>query len=288
MSIGPYGFLVLMAGLIFFVLFAGLVWLTIQVVGGESLVTQILNQWDRFGLWRPGRESGSRNNYDHIDDQINLEQIYQDLQSNLIQVRQAVAQAIATEKQLEQQLQKSIDQAETWQNRAAMAVQQNNDELAKQALQRRQQYVQAANDLEHQLGAQKGATSALRQRLTDLEAQVQKAYTKKQILMARQRAAKAVFSAKEALNEVNTKVAFEKLAEIEKRVQELERKADLAYASEEAGTKVLEIMQETNRMIDQAFIDIDLVLKDDRVARYKKASEPSSEPGGASDADTFD
>jgi Phage shock protein A (IM30), suppresses sigma54-dependent transcription len=65
------------------------------------------------------------------DPQIMLEQTYQDLQSNLIQVRQAVAQAIATEKQLEQQLQKNKEQAETWHNRAAMAVQQNNDDLAK-------------------------------------------------------------------------------------------------------------------------------------------------------------
>src|ERR1700736_5986838 len=93
------------------------------------------------------------------DPQIMLEQTYQDLQNNLIQVRQAVAQAIATEKQLEQQLQKNKDQAETWQNRAAMAVQQGNDDLAKQALQRRQQYVQAATDLETQLKSQKDSTT---------------------------------------------------------------------------------------------------------------------------------
>src|SRR5271166_1732803 len=113
------------------------------------------------------------------DPEMMLEQTYTDLQSNLIQVRQAVAQAIATEKQLEQQLQKNKDQGATWQNRAAMAVQQGNDDLAKQALQRRQQYVQAANDLEAQLKQQKESTATLRQRLTDLEAEVQKAYTKK-------------------------------------------------------------------------------------------------------------
>src|ERR1700733_13443039 len=73
-----------------------------------------------------------------------LEQTYQDLQSNLIQVRQAVAQAIATEKQLEQQLQKNKDQAATWQNRAAMALQQNSQELSNQAMERKQQYLEAA------------------------------------------------------------------------------------------------------------------------------------------------
>src|SRR5260221_13490844 len=82
------------------------------------------------------------------DPEMMLEQMQQELQQNLIQVRQAVAQAIATEKQLEQQLQKNKDQAATWTNRAQLAVQQNNDDLARQALQRKQQYTQAANDLE--------------------------------------------------------------------------------------------------------------------------------------------
>ncbi len=39
-----------------------------------------------------------------------------------------------------------------------MAVQQGNDELAKQALQRKQQYVQAATELETQLKQQQEAT----------------------------------------------------------------------------------------------------------------------------------
>ncbi|HEY9683873.1 MAG TPA: PspA/IM30 family protein [Oculatellaceae cyanobacterium] len=154
-----------------------------------------------------------------------LEQTYQDLQSNLIQVRQAVAQAIATEKQLEQQLQKNKDQAATWQNRAAMAVQQNNDELAKQALQRRQQYVQAAADLETQLASQRQSTSTLRQRLTDLESEVQKAYTKKQVLIARDKAAQATTKANEILSKTTSSGAMSVIERMETKVQEKEARA---------------------------------------------------------------
>lgn len=159
------------------------------------------------------------------DPQIMLEQTYQDLQSNLIQVRQAVAQAIATEKQLEQQLQKNKDQAETWQNRAAMAVQQGNDDLAKQALQRRQQYVQAATDLETQLKAQRESTVTLRQRLTDLEAEVQKAYTKKQVLIARDKAAQATSKANEILSKTTSSGAMSVIEKMETKVQEREARA---------------------------------------------------------------
>jgi phage shock protein A len=167
------------------------------------------------------------------DPAIMLEQTYQDLQNNLIQVRQAVAQAIATEKQLEQQLQKNKDQAETWQNRAAMAVQQNNDDLAKQALQRRQQYVQAAADLETQLKTQKEATATLRQRLTDLEAEVQKAYTKKQVLIARDKAAQATSKANEILSKTTSSGAMSVIEKMETKVQEREARA--AALSEMSG-----------------------------------------------------
>jgi phage shock protein A len=159
------------------------------------------------------------------DPQLMLEQTYQDLQSNLIQVRQAVAQAIATEKQLEQQLQKNKDQAETWHNRAAMAVQQGNDDLAKQALQRKQQYAQAAGDLETQLKSQRESTSTLRQRLTDLEAEVQKAYTKKQVLIARDKAAQATTKANEILSKTTASGALSVMEKMENKVQEREAKA---------------------------------------------------------------
>ncbi|HEY9677624.1 MAG TPA: PspA/IM30 family protein [Drouetiella sp.] len=170
------------------------------------------------------------------DPQIMLEQTYQDLQSNLIQVRQAVAQAIATEKQLEQQLQKNKDQAETWQNRAAMAVQQGNDDLAKQALQRRQQYVQAATDLEEQLKSQRQSTLALRQRLTDLEAEVQKAYTKKQVLIARDKAAQATSKANEILSKTTGSNATSVFDKMETKV--LEREARAQALSEISGDQL--------------------------------------------------
>lgn len=171
------------------------------------------------------------------DPQMMLEQTYAELQSNLIQVRQAVAQAIATEKQLEQQLQKNKDQAATWQNRAAMAVQQGNDDLAKQALQRRSQYASAASELEIQLKAQKEATSTLRQRLTELENEVQKAYTKKQVLIARDKAAQATTKANEILSRSTPDGALSIMERMETKVAEKEARA---LALQELGGDSLE------------------------------------------------
>ena len=159
------------------------------------------------------------------DPEMMLEQTYQELQANLIQVRQAVAQAIATEKQLEQQLQKNKDQSATWHNRATMAVQQGNDDLARQALQRKQQYAQAAADLETQLKSQRESTTTLRQRLTELEGEVQKAYTKKQVLIARDKAAQATSKANEILSKSSANGAMSVIEKMEQKVMERESHA---------------------------------------------------------------
>lgn len=159
------------------------------------------------------------------DPEMMLEQKYQELQSNLIQVRQAVAQAIATEKQLEQSLQKNRDQAATWENRARMAVQQNNDDLARQALQRKTQYSQAAADLEAQLNQQLEHTAQLRERLTSLEGEVQKAYTKKQVLIARDKAAQATTRANEIMAKTTSSGAMSVIERMEQKVVEREAKA---------------------------------------------------------------
>jgi phage shock protein A len=154
-----------------------------------------------------------------------LEAAYQDLQLQLIQVRQAVAQSIATYMQLEQQYQKSKDQAETWSNRAAIAAKQNNQELVDQARQRASQYVEAADQLQQQLLEQKQASANLRQQLTDAEATVQKAYTQKQVLHARHKAAQATILANELLNNFNPENAQSIIANLEKVVIASEAKA---------------------------------------------------------------
>ena len=171
------------------------------------------------------------------DPEMMLEQTYQDQQSNLIQVRQAVAQAIATEKQLEAQLQKNRDQAATWQNRAQMAVQQGNDDLARQALQRKQQYAQATVDLATQLKQQQEATTNLRQRLNELESEVQKLYTRKQVLIARDKAAQATSKASEIMSKTTAGGALSVFEKMEQKVSERESKAS---ALQELGSDNLE------------------------------------------------
>ncbi len=153
------------------------------------------------------------------------EDTYHNLESKLTDVRKAVAQAIATEKQVELQVSKNKEQSATWGNRAKMALQQHNEELARQANERKTHYEKSADDLETQLNEQKKHTALLRNRLTQLETQVQKMYTKKQVLIARYHAAKATIHANTILDTMTADdLLFEDLAKMEQMVEELESK----------------------------------------------------------------
>ncbi len=166
---------------------------------------------------------------------LELEKVYDDLQSSLIKVREAVAKAIATERQLESQLQKNRAQSETWLQRAETATQQGNPDLHNQAIHRMNQYKQAAHELEQQLVLHKEAITVLRQKLTDLESNVQKAYTQKQVLISRKAAAQTAINANRIMDAINTDAAFSAFKSFEQEVIELEAQAAKGSASVSEG-----------------------------------------------------
>ena len=60
-----------------------------------------------------------------------LAQIISDMRTQLVRAKQQVAAAIADEKRLEDQARLELKQAEDWERRAMLAVQENRDDLAK-------------------------------------------------------------------------------------------------------------------------------------------------------------
>lgn len=126
-----------------------------------------------------------------------LEQTVVEMQHDLTQLRQAVAQAIATQKRTERQAGQSQATAEEWYRRAQLALQKGEDTLAREALTRRKSYQDTAAALADQIQQQSGIVSQLKQNLTKLESKLSDARTKKDMYIARARSAKA----SEKLNE---------------------------------------------------------------------------------------
>ena len=76
-----------------------------------------------------------------------LEQSVADMQSDLIKLRQAVATAIASQTRIQNQAEQAENQAQTWYQRAELALKKGEEDLAKEALSRRKTYQETATAL---------------------------------------------------------------------------------------------------------------------------------------------
>lgn len=127
-----------------------------------------------------------------------LDAAYEALQSQLITVRMAVAQSIATEKQLDVQISKNRELVETWTNRVNKANEHESHSLAEIARQRQESYEHAVAELEQLLENHKLETEDLRNHLFELEVTAQKAHIRIQqihLASAKEQASKAMAEA---------------------------------------------------------------------------------------------
>ncbi|MGB3765333.1 MAG: PspA/IM30 family protein [Phormidesmis sp.] len=155
-----------------------------------------------------------------------LQQTVADMQSNLVSMRQAVAQAIATQKRTERQSEQAARTAQEWYSRAQMALQKGDDNTAREALTRRQTYAQTAQTLSAQIAQQKDIVGQLKQNMMTLESQISDARTKKDMYIARARAAQS--SAR--LNDMiaGTGGSMNAFENMESRVIDLEAQAEVS------------------------------------------------------------
>ncbi|MEN9244403.1 MAG: PspA/IM30 family protein, partial [Gloeomargarita sp. DG02_4_bins_56] len=100
-----------------------------------------------------------------------------------------------------------------------------DEELAKQALSRRKGYADTAAAMKTQLDQQSVQLENLRRQMTALEGKIAEAKTKKDMLKARLRAAKATEQVNQALGKVGTSSAMAAFERMEDKVLTQEAKA---------------------------------------------------------------
>ncbi|MBX2861941.1 MAG: PspA/IM30 family protein [Leptolyngbyaceae cyanobacterium MAG.088] len=153
-----------------------------------------------------------------------LEQTAADMQENLLQLRQAVAVAIATQKRSERQYDQAYTKAREFYSRAQSALAKGNEPLAREALNRRQSYLETAQALESELHQQKNSVQQLKTNMRALESKIAQARTRKDMYIARARSAKAT----QKLNEMMTQVNGGAFDQIEDKILDMEANAAAA------------------------------------------------------------
>lgn len=159
-----------------------------------------------------------------------LQQAVIEMQQNLVSLRQAVAQAIATQKRTERQSQQALGFAEEWYNRAQMALQQGEEAIAREALIRSQSHRQTAQTLSAQITQQTAIVQTLKTNLFTLEHKIADARTQKDMYIARARAAQSSVRLNEMLTKVGNAGAINAFERMESRVLDLEAQAEIADA----------------------------------------------------------
>jgi phage shock protein A len=156
-----------------------------------------------------------------------LEAAFGEMQANLVQLRQGVAVAIATQKRTERQAAAASSQAQEWYRRAQLALQQDNEALARQALTKRQAYQETATALLSQIEQQKGVVGKLKQDMQKLELKIAEIKTKKDMFIARARSAEATYRLQEMLHEVSSPASTNLLERMEDQVLQIEAQSEV-------------------------------------------------------------
>lgn len=156
-----------------------------------------------------------------------LEEAIAQMEQELIAMRRALAEAIATHKSAERQFTRYEAAAAKWYQRAELAMEKGNEKLAREALVNRQSYQQQAQIIQTQLTQQTQIIQKVKQDLRSLEQKYSEAKAKKSLYLARLRSAMASQRLNEVMGNFNTGSADNLFEKIESRVLELEAQSDL-------------------------------------------------------------
>lgn len=171
----------------------------------------------------------------NINDMINkaenpekmLNQLVVDMNQQMIESKKAVAMAIADEKKIERELLEQKRVSEEWERKAVIAVKAGRDDLAKEALLRKQEAETYFLQLKPQWEAQKASVEKLKETLRQLQNKIDEASRKKNILVARAKRAEAQQKIQSTLASVSGNTsAFDTFDRMAKKVDELEARAD--------------------------------------------------------------
>jgi phage shock protein A len=165
-----------------------------------------------------------------------LNQLIVDMKTQLAKAKQQVASAIADEKKLQGDADNMKKQAEDWERRAMLAVQEGRDDMAKQALGRYNEQMQGAQQLHETWLRHKAETEALKLSLRQLNDKIEEAKRKKNILVARAKRAEAQQRIQETMSGLSDKSAFESFERMAEKIEATERKAIAAAEIQEEFT----------------------------------------------------
>jgi phage shock protein A len=149
-------------------------------------------------------------------------------QGDLVKVRQSYAEVTATQRRQLKQKEQASAVAEDWYKRAQLALQKGNEELAREALSRRQQNMDEAESLQQQIDFQAASIDKLYEGMQVLEKKIMESKSKKEQMVARARTAQSTQKVNDMLGGLTGKTSMDAFNRMEDKVEALEAAAEVS------------------------------------------------------------
>lgn len=217
-----------------------------------------------------------------------LTQILVDMRSQLVQAKQQVATAIADERRLRDQADNEYKEAEAWERRAMVAIQEGKDDLAKQALVRQSEHASHAQQLQSTWEAHQVETEKLKNQLRDLNDKIEEAKRKKNLLVARQRRAEAQKRIADTMSSLSEQSAFEAFSRMEERIDQNERmiRASSEIDEEMSGDTLKRDFRQLEKSAALSSVDARLLELKQKMGVLPAGSSPAARQIGAGRGET--
>lgn len=155
-----------------------------------------------------------------------VKQIIIDMEKELQQCTTALGQAMGSQRQVKKGLDKAQAESAAWEGKAKMALQAGNQDLAKQALQKKVQADQQAAQYQAMYDQATAQVDTIKGQVDALKAKLDEARSRQNMLIARSKMADAQQSMAKTLGNMDSSSAFNKLDKMEQKIEGKEAQAD--------------------------------------------------------------
>ncbi len=178
---------------------------------------------------------------DRVEDpETKIDQLIMDLELSLVEMRKRAASGIAAEKLTSKKLDRTWNEAETWEKDAEDALRQNDEALARRALLRKIALEHRASDLDSRLGEANETAARMKDLLSSTELKVADVKNRREILVSKMRAVAAKGRVNDALMQFNRELdctvttatgilrGFEEFDRFEEEIERISAEVDVA------------------------------------------------------------
>ena len=186
-----------------------------------------------------------------------LESVIVEMKNRLAEAREKVNASIGVEKQFQDAYENAVSQAERWQERAIISLEAGREDLAREDLEKRNEYRRLADQYKNQWEDQKQIVRNLNDLLEHFQQKMMEAEGEKATVVAKHRNVDAEVHLREMLKEIQNSTALETLVQMD---QDATEAATLAKAAAEMDVPYqdMKLEREFSSYAEEASLDKDI------------------------------